>query len=470
MLRVAFAFETRTLRRSRSASLALIAFLAIGVLALFVGERSVDKWEDALLTAQSAQEDTVVEARAFFSTGESGPEDKPWVNLAQPLWQDWYSGTRVPRTPGALAGIAAGAVDPAPAVFRISRLADPMAAGGFRIENPELAAGAIDLVFVLGLLLPLLIAALGLDVGSREREERLDRFIRVQAGASDRWLVGRMLVVTAIAGGAAALLCLAAGVIGGARWWETGALILAALVYAGLWGGLLLAINARARTVRSSAFAFGALWTLLCVLVPTLSAELAVGRVEADYALAETLEARDARYSSYEKDLERVLPELYARYPELKKAPAAADDPMDLTVSRHVFDALAFAALEKRHADRARVEAEAVRLAERTAWFSPSVAVGLFLERLAGVGPEAATAYRGRLVAEVGTRVRWVVEHAWAKTPLSASDFESLLEAAPAGFRAEPVGLASPLVALLAWAVASWLLGLVWVAREERHV
>ena len=467
MLKLALAFEFRMLLRSRTALLALTAFLAIGALAILTGERFVAQWEDSLATAEDAQHAMITEARGYFDAGAQGPDDRPWVDLAQPQWQDWYAGTRVARLPGALAGIAAGAVDPAPAAFRINRRADPLAAGGYRIENPELAAGAVDMVIVIGLLLPLLVGALGLNIGSRERESGIDRQITVQAGSLRTWLIARTLAVAMISAGAVTVLCLAATLIGGASALETGLFVLIAVLYTALWSGLLLLVNARAATVRSAAFGFGAVWTLLCVLLPTVSAEIAVTRVQQDYALSETLDARSLRYDSFELELDEVLPRLYQHYPELQNRSAANAETLEPQIARHAYDGLMFIALEERNADRLAQEREALGVARTASWLSPTVALSLTLERLAGVGPDAASDYRSYLVSVVLERGQWLLEAAWDQQALDKQDFEALVAEAPPSFSASAGNVPQPMLALAGWALVAWLSALLLLARPS---
>jgi len=470
VLKLALTFELRTLIRSRAGVIALLAYLLTGTLALVLSDRHLSEWQQALQTGQEAQERSISEARGFMESGETGPSDRPWVDLSQPMWQDRYAGTRIARDPGPLAGVAAGSIDPAPVVFQISRRADPLAVGGYRIENPELAAGSVDLVFVLSMLTPLLIGVLGLEIGGREREDRIDRLVVVHAGAVRGWLLARMLAVVAAASLAAGVLCLAAGLAGGAGAGEIGTLIAFTVVYAVLWGGLLLAVNVSARSVRAAAFAFGALWTVLCVLLPTVAAEVGLGRVQSDFALAETLEARAQRYSAYEQDLEDVVSELYARHPELKQLPAAADEELAPQVSRHAYDAFLATALAQRHAVRLQQEQAAQELAEQAAWLSPPIALTLALERLAGVGPEAGSAYQAYLVEAVQGRVWWVVEQAWRKEPLSPAAFDELVASAPPPFRWQPTGLSGPSIQLASWALIGWLLAVLVLARNEHRL
>lgn len=463
-------FELRSLIRSRAGAVALLAYLITGSLALVLSDRHLTEWQQALQTGQQAQERSITQARGFMESGEAGPSDRPWVDLSQPMWQDRYAGTRIAREPGPLAGVAAGSIDPAPVVFHISRRADPLAVGGYRIENPELATGSVDLVFVLSMLTPLLIGVLGLEIGGREREDRIDRLVVVHAGAVRGWLLARTLAIVALASLAAGVLCLAAGLMGGASAGELGTLIAFTAVYTMLWGGLLLAVNVSARSVRAAAFAFGALWTVLCVLLPTVAAEVGLGSVQSDFALAETLEARAQRYSAYEQELEDVVSELYASHPELKQLPAAADAQLEPQVSRHAYDAFLAIALAERHAERLQQEQAAQALAERAAWLSPPIALTLALERLAGAGPEAASAYQAYLVEAVQQRVRWVVEQAWRKEPLSQAEFEELVASAPPPFRWQPTGLSGPSTQLVSGALLAWFFAALSLVRNEHRL
>ena len=347
MLKLALGFEIRALLRSRAGAAALVAYVAIGALAIGLGERHTAGWREALETAQAAQETSIAEAQELLASG-SGPPDRPWIDLTQPAWQDRFAGTRTAREPGALAGVAAGSVDPAPVVFHVHGRADPLSAGGHRIENPELAAGSVDLVFVLSMLTPLLVGVLGLGIGGREREERIDRLIVVQAGEARSWLLARMLAVTAIASAAAGALSLAAGLVGGASAAEIGTLLALTLSYTALWGGLLLALNANARSIRAGAFTFGALWTVLCVLLPTAAAELGLGRVQADFALSDTLGAREQTYSTYEQEVDDLIEVFYGHYPELRQLPVATEG-LTQPYSRYVYYGLQFAAVAERH-------------------------------------------------------------------------------------------------------------------------
>ena len=469
MLRMALAFELRSLLRNRVGAVALFAYILTGLFAVTMGARHVGAWEAAIETAQQAQDDSVAEATGYFERDEAGPEDRPWVDLSQSRWQNDYAATRVVRTPGPLAGIAAGSVDPAPVAFQLRSRADPLAVAGHRIENPEVASGAVDLIFVLTMLTPLLLGVLGLDIGGREREERIDRLVTVQAGAVRGWLVARMVAVIALASAAVGVLCVAAALVGGAGVAQTAVLLAFGVAYTFLWGGLLLVVAADAPTVRVGAFAFGALWTVICVLLPATVAELGVGRSQTDFAVSETLDARAQQWSAYEEDEDVRIRELYTRFPELEQLPGAADETLDSSLRRHTYKGSQLDRLHRGHAARLLQEQVAQSFAERASWLSPPIALTLALERVAGVGPEAASAYRSHVVDAFTERLRWIVVQAWTLQPLDRDSFDALVDKPPAPFVWQPKGLLAPSAVLLVWLLLGWLCAMVRLSLAERR-
>ncbi|MEC9390242.1 MAG: ABC transporter permease subunit [Myxococcota bacterium] len=469
MLPLAAQFELRSIVRDRVGTAALLAFLSIGTIALFLGERHVEGWRQAVRNAGEAQQESIDEARSYLASGQ-GPADRPWVDLAQPRWQDHYAGTRIHREPGPLAGIAAGSVDSAPVAFRVNSRADPSAGGGYRIENPELAMGSVDLTFVLSILSPLLIGVLGVGIGGREREERIDRLIVVQSGDLKGWLMARLVVVTAIAAIGNAVLCAAAGWLGDAGAAETLTLVAVGVGYAALWGGLLAAISASARSVRAEALGYGAVWLALCIVVPTVAAEVSLARVQSDFGVAETLDARALNYEAYEMAIDDVTTQLYARYPELAELPAAKEAALAPGPRRTATGAILVAAMAERVGARQEESRTAQRFAERAAWASPAVALTVASERLAGVGPEAAAAFQAHSMAAVEARVGWILRSVWRMEPLGPTDFEALIERTPAPFRWDPGVGGSPARAMLLWFVVPWALAVRGFHRSERRM
>ena len=275
-------------------------------------------WQEAIETGRQAEEKALTEARGYFEAGETGPADRSWVNLTQPRWQDSYAATRVAREAAPLAGIAFASAEAGAVTMRLSRSADPLLASANKIENPALAAaGGLDLVAVFALLLPLLILAMGLEIGGYERATGVLPLLVVQSGRARAWLWARSLAVGVIAAVAGLLLCIAATLWMGAG--LPSALPLAALVlaYVAVWTTLLGGVAQLARNASHGAVTLGAMWILLCVLIPSISAERSAALAADDFAVDLTVEARDAGADVATLEDAELYRRLLARYPAL---------------------------------------------------------------------------------------------------------------------------------------------------------
>ena len=111
MIGSALSLELRTLVRSSGRLAALVVFLGVGVVSVLAGRSDVEQWRATIEAGQAEEEERLTEARDYFAAGLKGPEERPWIDLTQPRWQDSYAATRVARVPGPLAGIAFAAAE-----------------------------------------------------------------------------------------------------------------------------------------------------------------------------------------------------------------------------------------------------------------------------------------------------------------------------------------------------------------------
>ena len=123
-----------------------------------------------------------------------------------------------------------------------------------------------------------------------------------------------------------------------------------------------------------------------------------------------------------------------------------------------------------RVASRQEEAREAQLFAEMVAWASPAVALTLAFERLAGMGPEAASAFQAYTMEAVEQRVHWILRHAWKKVPVDQSDFDALVDDSPVPFRWDVKGMSTPGLALALWSLATWLLAMLGLSRAERRM
>lgn len=120
--------------------------------------------------------------------------------------------------------------------------------------------------------------------------------------------------------------------------------------------------------------------------------------------------------------------------------------------------------------EKAIAERRAIAIAQRKMAWSPTVALTLAAERLAGRDLHSALAFRRAVVDSVAERADWVVERAWRDSPLSLEDFESLAAPVPTVVLTQPASVTPHLTVLLAWTVVAWAVGVVRVRRREIDV
>jgi ABC-2 type transport system permease protein len=453
----ALGLEMRSLLRSPLRLLVVLVVLAVGVFVVTQGQQDVTRWQEAVDAGREAQEESLAEARGFFAAGEKGPSDRPWIDLAQPRWQDWYAATRIAREPAPLAGIAFASAESGAVTMRLSRFADPMVAQGNRIENPVLAAaGGLDLVTVLALLLPLLILALGVEVGGYERATGVLPLVRVQSGRDRSWIWARCLAVGVIAAAAGVLLTLFTVVAAGAPFGTALPLLLLVLAYVAVWTALLAFVAWRARNPSHGAVALGASWIVLCVLIPSIGVERSAALAADDFALDLTVEARDAGSELSELEQDELYAAVVARFPGLEgKVPESRRSGI-----RAARDGMGIVGLEERMSRRAERGAAHADLVGVMGMLSPTVAFTHALERLAGRGPEAADAFRQEVAAAAARRMELSIAASWSGQPLVEEDFEALVGAAPATVPTPESAWWVELGILVAWAAALVVVGM----------
>ena len=171
----------------------------------------------------------------------------------------------------------------------------------------------------------------------------------------------------------------------------------------------------------------------------------------------------------YDGEESERLQALYTRFPELAQLPAAAQPALAPWLGRHTYKGPQLDQLDARHGARRAQEDAARNFASQAAWVSPPIALTLAMERLAGVGPEAASAYRSHIIDALRERIRWVLVQAWTLQPLDQHHFDALVASQPEPFRWQPRGILGPCAALAVWLILAWLSAATRLAGKERH-
>lgn len=197
----------------------------------------------------------------------------------------------------------------------------------YQTDNPwTLAIGRFDWAFLLAVVLPLLIIALGYDVLARDRDLGIDRQLALGGGGRGRLLVTRILArATPLA-----LAILVLTILGFVVTRPSGAgglrlLAVLALAAGGMsfWWGLIALVNLRPwSAVRSAAVLLG-LWAVLAFVIPSLVDAAAQAIAPPPSRIALTAEARTAEIAA-QTNVDALVDRHLARHPELPANPGAA--------------------------------------------------------------------------------------------------------------------------------------------------
>ncbi|MCP4094318.1 MAG: hypothetical protein GY747_12810 [Planctomycetes bacterium] len=422
--------------------------LVIGVFVLVQGQQDVDRWQDAIDTGQLAQEESIAEALGYFADGEKGPPDRSWVDLGQAHWQDMYAATRIARMPAPLSSIAFASAESGAVTVRVNRFADPLLEQGNKIENPALvAAGGLDLVTVLALLLPLLVLALGVEVGGYERSAGVLPLVRVQSGGDRTWIWARCIAVGAIAATVGLLLCFVAVLTAGADLGSGLTLTLLVLAYVAFWTALLGVVAQVSRNPSHGAVALGAAWIVFCVLIPSIGVERSAALAASDFALDLTVDARDAGSAISKMDEDDLFAGLFARFPELKgKEPTPR-----MSGRRAANEGMRIAVLDARMQRREGRGDAFAQLVSKMSLATPTLAFTNALEQLAGRGPAAAREFNKAVAEAAGVRMEHAIAASWSGDPQDQDDFSDLVHSTPTRIQPPTPIWRGSLAILLAW-------------------
>lgn len=452
MIRIAFGLEIRTIIRSPARIGLLALFCAAGLTAIVVGRAETEVWQEAIEAGQQRESETIAEARGYLSSGETGPADQPWIDLQKPLWVDRLAGTRLARLPSPLAGIAHASQEEGVVVAQVHRTADPLVEQGSRIRNPALVAlGGLDLIMVLTLLLPALIIALGADIGGFERANGVLTLIRTQSGHDTKWLIARAAAVGCVGTAAGAVLALGAALVGGAGALSTVWFLALVTAYGAVWTTIVALVATRSQHPSHGAVALGTAWIVLCVIIPAIGRDRAAAAAADDFGVDLSLAARDRSYEIYDQGADTLTETVAARFP----GPFAEEDgeARPPVSDRHLFDGQRVIEMEQRMGVRNERERQQSAIVSRMSALSPSVSFAHALECMAGRDAGSAAHFRGAVVAAVAERVEWILD-ASRRTPLSADDYEELIEALPADMNPKRVVPWWEFLILAAWGLA----------------
>jgi ABC-2 type transport system permease protein len=407
---------------------AIIVYLALGAYAVFSGQQYVQKWAVAIDKVELEEKEMAEQALFWYAEGVKGPEDRAWVDIQQPLWASWYTGSYFCKTPAPLAVVSLGVSDTRSNYARISRFSSPFDTRNKpELINPEqLMAGHFDLAFVLVFLSPLLLLLLSFDILGYERDEGMLPLIPLQAGSLAAWAGLRVGFQWSLAFAATAVLWLMAAWAAGSWGLSLWLGLLLSGLYLLFWGGLILLVLSMRQGLSFNALTLAILWMVVSILLPAAANLWGQAQYPHDYSTEITDAQRADRYALYDKEAEELEPQLFEVFPEARHSAYVQDTVRDPLIDRHYYDVAGLLLNEAAAAEAVATEAGRERLARKSTWYNPAYAMQMGLDAVAGNSSAAYLAFNADISAAVKAKVVQLLAFALEKEPLDAEKFQVL--------------------------------------------
>ena len=377
------------------ANLAVLAVLAL-LLAFTVvnGTRRVSDTRTAQGEALTASKEDWAQARARFVELQNGTRERQMFD--DPSRADLVvmrDRNAIAMAPTPLAPLSVGPAREGNDLIAFGLGSRHRAAPGSR-ENPSIRLdGPLDTAFIVAWLLPLVLLVFAYDALSRDREQQITPVLASQSISLRRILIARLTVcfitVFGVVGAITATGVLAAweGPIAHALpdlllW--LGA-VSGAIVF---WLALAGVVNAHARNSATAGVTLLALWIALSVLVPVLASQVLSAHGPAPHRL-DTVLGRRALDSDLTERASEVSAAYYAENPQRRPQRGQFSEYEQYFVENYyprqiVIDRL-FAPAARRIEVRRVEQVRRLRLASM---LSPSLAVKVLTDDLAGYAPE----------------------------------------------------------------------------------
>lgn len=310
----------------------------------------------------------------------------PW-GPSEPTHVDWNAA----RGPGPLAMLSFGRedIEPLSATVSLGMTRTDNLFRKYQFGSPlALAAGRFDAGFLVVLLLPLFVLALGYNVVSQERESGRLRLVQVQGAGVGARMFRRLLlrlspvyVVIPVILGIGLVLGLPAG---RALLWSV-----SALLYIIIWTGIVALIAALPRRSELLALLAAGLWLFLAILLPAIGQGIAQAVSPTPSSFEIINGVRDAEVKANRRLMEN-LDNYVSDHPELMDGDPTADDwAAKLYVSQMVVEK-DVAPIVTAHQQSGDTQA---RWLHALRFLSPTATLDQLLADIAGTGPSRQRAY-----------------------------------------------------------------------------
>ncbi len=309
--------------RSPYKIIAVLLFLVAAGFAISNGNSLRSKQLATLEKVETEAQKMRESAKEWILAGKTGPEERPWVNVQTPFYAMWYANHHLNKTPSPLMAFTIGQAEQFGFYKRVnvwSTAYDGDLAA--EISNPErIALGALDFTFVVLFLLPLLLIVLCFNVGGYEQDRQMAKLIKIQLGAQNPWIFGRIASIGIfVSVFILAIILLAATFTGILNTAGSGLFLFIGIVLAYVWVWLLIFFGVISLQFGQTAQAMTLtlIWVIFALVIPGAVHQAASIKYP-NNLMVDFLDAkREDPEAIYAKEFEDIWNLVAEKFPEIK--------------------------------------------------------------------------------------------------------------------------------------------------------
>ncbi len=413
-----FVYEWKHFIRTPFKVVALLLFVIAGVYGLHNGADLFHEQAGEIEKLRQKAFGEKAELLGYYEKGESGPAERPWVDVASPYWAIWYTPVYHFKSPDPAIVYNIGQSEQYGFYKRVTFWSSPYDADmAEEIANPErLQFGRLDFGFVVIYLLPLLLLILLYNIKGEEHDNGYIAIVEMQSRSIKTWLFARVAFYAVVAFASLMLMFLYGGVLTDVfanTNVSISGIVLLLLSYVLFWSIAYFFILSYGRGTTANTLMMAGVWLLLTFIVPATVYQF-VSIQKPATLMTDLIDAKgDDRQQLFDQPDDTLRSMLFERFPDIKNSPIAADSTRITRVLNRSVSSLANELLKESIARIEEANHERNTLISLSYWFNP---VSFFQDRfnsLTETHYRDFAAYRSELQTLIDQQIELLVPELW---------------------------------------------------------
>ncbi len=427
-IRSIFFYEWKHFARSPFKVVALLLFVLAAGYGLHNGASLYHDQMAEIDRIEQTIDENRQEYLTYYDEGKPGPENAPWINLAEPFWAVWFNYIYHFKTPSPALVYSMGQAEQYGFYKRETCWASPYDADMTQeIANPErLQTGTLDFSFALLFLLPLLLLTLLYNIKSMEAEQGFLPLIEVQAASKNTWLLSRVIFYLGLLAVLIVGLLLYGAMLTGVFSAEGGAFgqtLLFSFFYLLFWSVIYYLILRSGKSILGNTLKMVGIWLVIAFILPAAVLQWISIEKPANL-MTDLIDAkRDKSQEIYDLPDSVFRAKVDALFPEIPTSPVAQDSTRIATAYSDCYSALIN---ELMKSSIVPIEADNElknELVRSSYWLSPITFFQNRFNTIAQTHYENYQIYRNEIQAMIDKQIRTMVSDTWNDTKIDKQKY-----------------------------------------------